>query len=217
MAKVTQPLGSAEARGSVGGLTYNTWRGLHTVKTRSGPATQKSELQLLAIARIEEADAVWIAQTQATRDKWNAWAAAQRFPSWTGTDKRITGHNWFVKLYIAQLRIFGDPGLVFPPDPISIELRTPYLDTVVGNVQVVWENDLWPDPSLFCVEAWTHKPTSAGRQPYLKLAQFHQYQPIDYCYVDVGLTTDPIIDAFFRIVNSHGMLGPWRHLRWLAP
>jgi hypothetical protein len=217
MAKVTQPLGSSEARGSVGGLTYNTWRGIGTVKTRSGPATQGTAKQLAAIALIEDANAAWIASSQSDRDLWNRWAAEQRFPDWTGNDKRISGANWFVKCYCNQSRTFGATSLVLPISPIVHFLSNMHFVHPIGELHVIWDYDGSPSDSVYHVEAWATQPPSPGRKPYLKLAQFVDAAPIQDQEITLALAFPPILDVWIRIAKSNGLVGPWSYARWLEP
>lgn len=59
MAKVTLPLMSAEARGKVGGLIYNTWRGNSTVKIKKAPAQPRTARQLLIRAFATTCSRAW--------------------------------------------------------------------------------------------------------------------------------------------------------------
>lgn len=217
MAKVTQPLGSAEARGSVGGLVYNTWRGLHTVKTRSGPGTYGTQKQEAGKVLLYAANDAWAALDQADRDAWNDWAAHQRLPQWTGTDKRITGHNWFLRCHIQQARCFSSITMVIPIDPISHTLTNPVLVSYFGDTSLQWNWVKWTDHALHALELWTHKPSSAGRKPYLNLAQYCISDA--YCVGELftGETDAVLIDCFFRLTRSNGLVGPWEHLRWTPP
>jgi len=80
MAVVTQPLGSSEARGSVGGLTYSTWRGKHTVRTRQGPTREPTTDQLVYIALLTEFSQGWNTLTPEQRTHWRDWARDHRDP-----------------------------------------------------------------------------------------------------------------------------------------
>lgn len=163
MAKVTQPLGSIEARGSVGGLTYNTWRGIRTVKTRSGPAALPSPLMLQILAYAASATTTWKTITQAERDRWNAWAVDRREPMWTGQDKRLTGYNWFVRLQVRQ-QLLGNIPDDFPPNyAIKWSIENLRLDLIAGDMLLWWTDPGIPDVNDYYVEIYRAGPLSAGR------------------------------------------------------
>ncbi len=121
MAKLVGPLHSAEARGRVGGLIFNTWRGISYVKSFCSPAQPRTKIQLATRAWTVACVRAWQALTQDNRDHWNAYAVTHPESDWTGNPKRITGLNWFVRCTFRILRLAGtqvdDPPAVPAPDP----------------------------------------------------------------------------------------------------
>lgn len=105
MAKVKAPLHSAEARGAISGLVYNTWRGLSTVKVNTSPTGQGTAKRLQAQAVMTNVSKLWRGITQAQRDAWNSYANAHLAPDWTGNNKRITGQNWFMRCNVHLTRM----------------------------------------------------------------------------------------------------------------
>lgn len=213
MALVTQPLGSSEARGSVGGLTYNTWRGKHTVKTRSGPARLPTALQLEVLAYAATARSIWITSDQTFRDRWNAYAAQAREPHWTGNDKRITGYNWFTRCYVRAVRTFA----TYPTDPPSSELIAycpTFEATAVGSdVILSWASmPGFPDAS-HQVTIYRDVAASDGCRPYIKNAQFlasNDYTDDAYTDPDTPVGT---LDYWARVQRSDGLVSVWSHAR----
>ncbi len=93
MAVVTWPLSSGEARGRVGGLIYNTWRGRSYVKAHAHYQTGLSPLQQTNQALAAIATAAWQSFTDQRRSAWADFANRHNTPDWTGNTRRLTGYN----------------------------------------------------------------------------------------------------------------------------
>lgn len=122
MPKVKNPLFSQEARGGIGGLVYNTWRGINTVKTNTSPTGQGTAKRLLAQGRLSTLSKEWGLLTDAARAGWSQYAIDHPVTDWTGAPKRLTGMNWYVKCNL-QLKILGAASVatapvVAAPDPV---------------------------------------------------------------------------------------------------
>ncbi|MCK4298946.1 MAG: hypothetical protein KAX80_05405 [Planctomycetes bacterium] len=109
MAKVISPLHSAEARGKVEGLIYNTWRGFNTVKTFKSPAQPRTAIQLLTRAWAVQMARKWGELTDIQRAGWNDYAVNHPDIDWTGSPKRISGFNWYIRCNTRILRFAGPP------------------------------------------------------------------------------------------------------------
>lgn len=217
MAIVTQPLGSAEARGSVGGLTYNTWRGKRTVKTRSGPTAEPSEKMLEMIGYAQLANAEWKALTDEQRAAWRDWAAIQREPHWTGQDKRLTGHNWFVRLFVRQTLIFETPADTPPNYTIPHHLVLTALADVAGTLGLFWSYVPWADDADYYVQIYLTAPLSAGRNATLHDAQ--RNTEVTYTGGSAGLipTAPGTFTAFARLLHVTGLASSWQSIRTTIP
>ena len=121
MAKCLGPLHSSEARGKVGGLVINSWRGFSTVKAKHAPAQPRSAAQLAARAILVQASRQW--QTSADQASWNAYATTHTMTDWTNSPKRLTGANWFTMLFVRLTRRAQPPLTAAPttlaPDPAT--------------------------------------------------------------------------------------------------
>ncbi len=102
MPKVKNPLFSQEARGGIAGLVYNTWRGINYVKTNTSPTGQGTALRLAAQALMTAISKLWQTATDANRTAWGQYAIDHPVTDWTGSPKRLTGMNWFMKLKHAR-------------------------------------------------------------------------------------------------------------------
>lgn len=217
MAKVTQPLGSAEARGSVGGLTYNTWRGIRTVKTRSGPKAEPSQKMLNLLAIAAEGTDEWRLLTQAKRDIWNAWAATKREPMWTGQDKRLTGYNWWIRIWVRRYLIEAGPE-DYPPDyTIAHTLTGITLTRPIYDIVFAWDTPEFSDWDDYWVEVYMTKPLSTGRNATIHDAFriFAQNYPIGLANYDpptAGKTT-----AFLRLLHENGLVTPFQSVSITIP
>lgn len=98
MVKVVSPLHSSEARGRLGEMVYNTWRGIRVVRSRPASTTQNTPAQLAARAVSASLTAAWQALTGDQRTLWEIYAAGHPETDWTGTPRRLTGYNLFMRL-----------------------------------------------------------------------------------------------------------------------
>ncbi|GAH35704.1 unnamed protein product [marine sediment metagenome] len=123
MAKVIAPLHSAEARGRVSGLIYNTWRGLATCKGFKSPAQPRTSIQMLMRAYAVQMARTWGELNDTQRGLWNDYAVAHPDVDWTGSPKRLSGFNWYVRCNTRILRLAGTPITAPPaengPDPLA--------------------------------------------------------------------------------------------------
>jgi len=100
MVQVTGPLHSGEARGSIGDLTYYSFRGRSYVRLKSDPPTEFSQAQLDHQARIRNAVVAWAALSDAQRLLWDNFSAAHYDLDWRGTPIHLTGVNLFTRSFV---------------------------------------------------------------------------------------------------------------------
>ena len=159
MAKVVNPLMSGEARGKLGGIIYNAWRGISTVKIFKSPAQPRTSAQLLARSRLTTEVSAWKSLTAARRTAWNIFAADHLLPDWTGTPKRITGQNWYIKCSVTAIRA-GGTAIADPPTvsaPAGIEGFA--LSVVGADIKIAWTA---PVTAGLVLETRSAGPHSAG-------------------------------------------------------
>ena len=207
MAKVTGPLHSSEARGAVGSLTYNSWRGLSTVKARSGPLVTMSDDQRALRALTAACTVLWQAATQATRDGWNIYALNHPDTDWTGLDKRLSGYNWFIRINVRR-QLVGQAILSTPPaTSVTIRLLNYQLYGAGTDLWTTWDVADPPMGEVYFVEAYLTAALSAGRFASIKEAQRHGYRTFEtggdgYESMAAGSYT-----IFGRIVRDNGTVG----------
>lgn len=214
MAIVTQPLASAEARGSVGGLTYNTWRGKHTVKTRTGPSREPTEDQLYILALGKAASNAWSLLSDDQRAAWNHYGNENPLPHWTGQTKRLSGHSWYVKTWVRSTLV-GETPVDDPPALPNNDLLTDFVATPgASSCYVTWTTTIDEQIMGHYIECWLTKPLSAGRSPTIHDADRKGYatdldSAFDFTSLAAGTYT-----AFFRPCNAVGLIGPWQSIKF---
>jgi hypothetical protein len=209
MAKVMNPLMSSEARGRVGGHVYNTWRGIHTVKTQTAPDHEDDPKRQAHKAIVQAVGISWQSIEPEQRAAWNHFANEHPDIDWTGTPKRLAGYHWYVRCNTRR----QDIGLMIWPDPPEIPNNAYYFywnsDGLPGEIDSDWvEANLDPEMSYFA-DIWMTKPLSAGRSPTIHDAYRNGITSIeDEAWVITGLAPG-YYTLFYRILDARGLASPW--------
>jgi hypothetical protein len=211
MAVVTWPLSSGEARGLVGDLIYNTWRGRSYVKAhvhnQTGLSTPQQDIQ--AIARLVTSH--WHDIAQADRDAWAAFAAQHLIHDWTGQPKRLSAYNWYMKLswiseaYFQQL--WDTPPTVMP-SYLFTNLR---IQTAPSFAMLLWDAEIPPDFADWVVDAWLEGPHNAGITPSIKRAHRSTNCPEDSWSLEIPDLGPYLYTVHVRALHSHGICMPFTH------
>jgi len=213
MAIVTQPLGSVEARGSVGAYTYATWRGKRTVRSRAGPSREPTEDQLAILALTQAAVSIWSAKTDTDRANWDHFAAEQREPDWTGTDKRLTGQNWFVRCWVRCVLALSLEAIDPPSGPIADYIADLHTLQINGGLWIGWNmTQAWGEAKA-AVDVWIAGPHSPGRHPTIhnadrKFSTDVAESPSVWTPPSIGLYT-----VFWRVIDLQGLATPFQQLQ----
>jgi hypothetical protein len=209
MAKVTAPLNSAEARGVVGDLVYNTWRGIATVRAR---VTPKHEFTAPRVAMQDLMTSIagdWAALDQHTRDEWHAYAARHVEPDWTGQDIRLPAWNWWIRVQIRR-SLDGLYASNLPPrEESTIDLQNLAIVTDMSLLYLTWDLTAHPHYEDYFVEVWATPVHSAGRNPTI-----HDTKRIGCTYLtetalEIPCTIPGYYTAFARPVHQWGAAGNW--------
>ena len=111
MAKITGPLFSLDARGSVGrSIVYSIWKGVNYLRRHVVPQNPKSDDQIVIRTVITDGSQKWADGTITSGDKllWNAFAEGKPF----------SGFNAYMKAYVADNFDAGPPVAVVSPQVI---------------------------------------------------------------------------------------------------
>jgi len=207
MAKVVSPLQSTEARGRVAGLIYNTWRGLNTVKSFKSPSQPRSSRQLLIRAYAVTCSRAWAALTAANQAAWIAYATAHPETDWSASAKRLTGHNWYVRLSVRLLDMAKS--VVVTPPAVAAFASVAGLVLTPGAGQISCAFTAFAGTAT-TVDWWIQGPISAGRLPKIERAKHKAYTPGETTpYVITGLT--PGTNAVFArsVSETDGQASPF--------
>ena len=210
MTKLTQPLGSTEARGKLGGLCYNTWRGISYVKTIKSPGNQNTPRRLAARALAKQCTSRWQTISDVQRSWWNDYSLTHLDPYWTGNPKRNSGYNWFMRANFRLLAI----GLSILDTPPVRPNQWPIITlTVVPSGSTF--NAAWTIPpstpeSDLTIDLWLTKPQSAGRQPKIEDAKHLTFTDCEEGYYDSGGLAPGTYGLFGRTIDElTGLSSPW--------
>lgn len=176
MAKLVNPLLSLEARGKANGCIYNTWRGISYAKSFASPAQPDTEAQLLARSRMITAVGDWAQLEDLEREAWNTYAAAHLLSDWTGTPKRITGQNWYIRCNVQIARLAGAPIDEPPTVPAPDGLTGFALSVVDDDIKAAWTA---PTAGATDVEFRLQGPHSVGAQGRYQQSRFETYKAIE--------------------------------------
>jgi len=212
MAIVLNPLNSSEARGRVGGLVYNTWRGIHTVKTHTAPGHQDDPLRQAAKADVELIASCWRDLTQPQRDAWNHYATQHFNLDWTGRPLRLAGYHWYVRLNVLAWRAYYTLW-EWPPDHECLApIGTPSCLIHPTYITLAWET---PDPdpaSEYQVQIMRAGPFSAGKHATLHDAKVLARCVYSHGYYDDETVTPGTWTYWLKPIHLHGTSGTYQRL-----
>lgn len=209
MAKVTAPLHSSEARGRLGGICYNTWRGISTVKAQKAPCQPRTERQLFIRSIGVKLVRLWQNLTSAQRLTWNDYAPLHIETDGMGSPKRLSGLNWYTRLNsrLQQLSISPvstAPATSAPGAPSS-------LVATGGSGQIGLAFTAMPTSLNF----WIHDdgPHSPGRQgSFARAAFLTTFTTASTTATITGLAAGQH-DLFVRAVSrTDGQASTWEHV-----
>jgi hypothetical protein len=217
LAKVINPLNSAEARGKVNGLVYNTWRGIHYVKTNTPPSHEGDEKRQIRKNIVQAAAVRWQTISEEDRSAWRYYATTHFDISWTGAPKRISGFNWYVRIQVA----LQDISIGYVDSPPSVAnasyLEDPIAEYDTGFIYVRAAAFHPDDAENYWLDIWSTKPLSAGRNPSLHDAYRRvivNANETDFRFHEIGAGTYTV---FVRTISIHGLCNPFVSMRVSVP
>jgi hypothetical protein len=159
MAKCLAPAMSAEVRGRIGGIVFNSWRGVRYIKAKTGPAQPRSQKQLRLRAIAIGLARRWQIELQTIRDQWNVYAQTHTTTDWTNTKVRATGMNWYVALCTRMLFHNDVPPYTPPAIPAPVPLTNFAATGGSQSIVVTWTS---PADDDLNAELWLQGPYSPG-------------------------------------------------------
>lgn len=207
MATVLAPLMAAEARGKVGGLVYNTWRGVRYVKIKTAPAQPRSQRQLDIRAFAIGLARLWQTIGSTAQDAWRAYATTHTEINWTNSPVRLTGANWFLRCNTRLLDIpkpaITDPPALPAPQPIGLFVAT----GAAGQIDLTWTATAdWGD----YVQVFLQGPHSAGAIGSIVKAKFNSWLQGPSGAGSLTGLQPGVYDVWVRIVyQDTGLASTW--------
>jgi hypothetical protein len=209
MAKVTQPLGSVEARGAIGGYVYQPWRGIQTVRSRATPADVPGSAREGIKTLMASVSAAWRNLTDAQRSAWAEYARLHLDPYWTGEDLRLPAFQRFCKMRFLQ-EWAGYSGTDDPPSLLMLhELSTLNLVDFGGQLTWTWAYSQMPgEPSCY-LDAWAIGPHSAGRNMTIHDCRHMFFEVAADLSHTTLLAPSGTWTSFARLISPYGQDTPW--------
>lgn len=206
MAKILNPLMSAEARGKIAGIIYNTWRGISYAKIFTAPAQPQTQKQLNIRSYMTEAVRSWRSLTSAQRSGWSTYANTHTELDWTGNPRRITASNWYCRCYVlakllALNPITTAPTVAAPAAPAGLALTT--------SAGAIGVNVSTPSVANVYLDIRGYTVDSAGQKSDFKQARMLS-QPVSTVTKPVtisGLPSGETAHIFVRSLSGTTFLG----------
>jgi hypothetical protein len=198
---------SSEARGRVGGLVYNTWRGARTVKVKTAPAQPRSARQLVIRAFCTTIARRWKILTAPQREGWTTYATAHPATDWTGSPKRATGINWFVAL---SVRLLDQAKTVVDTAPITdapANVAALVCTGASGQISCAFTP---AGGTATTIDLWTHGPRSAGVVSTIVKAKHRIYGPAETSPLVIPTLPAGLYTVYARMIDEvTGLASQW--------
>lgn len=219
MAVVTGPLHSSEARGKVGALQYNTYRGRAIVKTNSGPAIEDQYTEARVALRVltHNATSDWQSMTDAQRALWHKYAVEHLDPDWTGQPKRLTGYNWFIRINVRRQLLGSAISSTPPTSTVLCVCAAPHISVIETVVYIAWTAEGEYTVGQTMVEAWITDAHSAGANPTRKAAKRDGVATFPSQLYEFVRAENLWYTAFIRPINLSGVAGSWTSTKFQYP
>lgn len=207
MAKVTGPLHSSEARGRMGGLVFNTWRGLNVVKQSTSPANPRTMAQLNIRAIAVAQGRGWAGESAANQAAWNSYAATHVETDGMGSPKRLSGMNWYVRLnsrmlFLGLAKVATPPAVAGPPSPLAFLAANG-----AGSSVVTWTS---PGGTSYLMEIYLQGPHSAGRQGKIEMSKYRVHLTAETATVTLTPLAPGTYTVFGRLIlEANALASPW--------
>jgi hypothetical protein len=192
MAKIVGPLHSIEARGRVGGLVYNTWRGQSVVAAVGTPVIQHSGAQDSARAISTYLAQKWKTLSSARQAAWREKANRSFRSDWSGTPYRLHGEAAYIRANWHRVAIGeGENDDPYPDNEVRIMAPVVAVWTS-SDISVSWDADYYTYWLGLYVQMAGYVAVSPGRAPdithkkHMAYTLFHS-GVVTYTTFDVGL------------------------------
>jgi hypothetical protein len=217
MAQVISPLGATAARGSYGGLVYNSVAGKQIVKSRTGHKRGHTRREQLAMRYLAPLRARWSLFPSDRRDAWRAFASEHPYRARWGLSKPVSGWNWFfaigVLLGLAHLTDRDDP----PEYLLTASCTSVLLQVLDQWITIYWTWSGPADTRHVYAEIYSFGPHKPSRNPNLRDARRYDSCPIADT-IDFEAVHKPGYYTFWvRLFCDNGTATGWSWARIYVP
>jgi hypothetical protein len=192
----------------MGGLVFNTHRGMGVVKAKHAPCQPRTALQLRARSIAVNLARQWaLCVNQAA---WDAYAATHTYLDGMGLTIRASGINWYVglnsRLNSLLLGSVETPPVVAAPGPVVNPIATPS----AGEISLAWDGPSGADQRI---EVYLDGPHSAGRKGSLPKARLNcRPEAAASPEVITGLTAGTYSIYLRTMSEDDGQVSTWNTL-----
>ncbi len=188
MARVINPIGSAEVRGKVGAQQFSNCRAGQVVKVNSGPRKYDTLAQEHVRAHTKALTIEWQALSSSQRQTWNQWALEHPVIDRLGQVIHLSGYNWYCRAN--WIRNFGGrashsvPIVNRPPQ----EPQNFAAAGGVGQCTLTWSDPPWLQATT--TNIWFAKtgPVSKGKAGDITHAIYYNRRTFaNHSYTPTGL------------------------------
>lgn len=207
MVKVIGPLHSTEARGVIGGLVANTWRGIRYFKRMTSPAQPRTSRSLALRSITVHLVRYWQTLSSTVQGQWNDYSAEHPVIDWTGVAIRLTGCNWFVGLSARLM----DWDTAFPDTPPVVAAPEPLFafDAADGTEQTIVTWTPVVDLAMGA-EIWLYGPHSAGKLGKIERAKLYTRLSANLGTLTIDNLLPGTYTVFGRVISSvDGQVSTW--------
>jgi hypothetical protein len=125
---------------------------------------------------------LWATLTDANRLTWRNYADEHKESDWTGTSRKLSGINWYVRCN-TRLADAGITALTSAPSTAAPGCPVGFAATKVGaDIKAAWTA---PVAATLQVDIWVDGPHSAGRATKMSRIKHLVYEPAE--------TTTPVV------------------------
>lgn len=199
----------------MGGLIYNTSRGVHYVKSKTSPTQPQTSRQLNVRGILTTVSRAWQSLTDSQRTNWSNWSDTKPESDWTGTALKKTGFNMFCRLNTrlvdeAIAQITEPPAVAAPASPAGLAL-TPS----AGQISIAFTAYAGTATML---EVWREGPMSAGRKGKLARAKLVDRVPGETTpYAMTGLAAGKYAVWVRGFSEADGQVSGWATAEAVVP
>lgn len=213
--RVRAPLHSIDVRGRFAlGLIFSIWRGMTYAKAMAIPTNPQSARQLQVRGLLTSLSQNWASLTNAQRESWIEYAAANPNTNVFGQQFASSGINQYVGLGVIAADM-GEPALTAPPvtdEPAILAGAAAVPGALSGEIAVSWTG---ADGDY--VDVWITQALSAGRVGGKSDFRHLSYTAIGGSPITINsLTPGAYYELKIRANRDSGQVGPFQKFRTTA-